>query len=70
MGRGFFGESMFAKKSNASKAAFLSLAQKLFDSGVAFIDCQTPSRHLSSLGGEEMSRENFLELLEIYGIAR
>ena len=70
MGRGFFGESMFAKKSNASKAAFLSLAQKLFDSGVAFIDCQTPSRHLSSLGGEEMSRENFLELLEIHKISR
>jgi leucyl/phenylalanyl-tRNA--protein transferase len=70
MGRVFIGESMFAKKSNASKAAFLTLAQKLFESGVSFIDCQTPSRHLQSLGGEEMSRENYLALLKANGAIR
>lgn len=70
MGKAFFGESMFAKKSNASKAAFLSFAEILFDRGLAFIDCQTPSPHLISLGGEEMSREKFLELLKVYRIAR
>jgi leucyl/phenylalanyl-tRNA---protein transferase len=64
MGRFFFGESMFARKSNASKAAFLSLASLLFSKGVKFIDCQIPSVHLRSLGGEEISRDKFLELLK------
>jgi len=70
MGSAFFGESMFSRKSNASKAAFLSLAQRLFEYGAAFIDCQVPTNHLLSLGGEVMSRENFLKLLDIHGISR
>jgi leucyl/phenylalanyl-tRNA--protein transferase len=61
--KAFFGESMFAIKPNASKAAFLSLAQMLFADGVQFIDCQIPSNHLRSLGGEELSRSKFLSLL-------
>ena len=63
MGNVFFGESMFARWSNASKAAFLSLARSLFDQGVRFIDCQVPTEHLRSLGGREMGRADFLELL-------
>jgi len=70
LGRGFFGESMFANKPNASKAAFLSLAQLLFENTVGFIDCQTPTKHLASLGGEEMGREEFLELLRVYRVGR
>jgi leucyl/phenylalanyl-tRNA--protein transferase len=54
---------MFAKVSNASKAAFLSLAQYLFYKGIKFIDCQVPTDHLRSLGGEELSRGDFLRLL-------
>jgi len=65
MGKVFIGESMFTKKSNASKAAFLTLAQKLFENGAAFIDCQTPSSHLGSMGAEEMSREGYLALLKV-----
>jgi len=64
MGGLFFGESMFARKPNASKAAFLSLAALLFGKGVKFIDCQIPSNHLRSLGGEEISRDKFLALLK------
>jgi leucyl/phenylalanyl-tRNA--protein transferase len=70
MGRAFFGESMFSRKSNASKAAFLTLAKLLFENGLAFIDCQVPTKHLESMGGEVMSRESFLALLENYGISR
>ena len=70
MGRAFFGESMFARRSNASKAAFLSLAEKLFESGLAFIDCQVITKHLQSLGGEELSRKDFLALLEKNRISR
>ena len=70
LGRAFFGESMFARESNASKAAFLSLAEKLFEQGLLFIDCKTPTRHLGSLGGEEISRKDFLRLLKESGVTR
>jgi leucyl/phenylalanyl-tRNA--protein transferase len=59
----FFGESMFARKTNASKAAFITLARHLFDRGVAFIDCQVHTDHLASLGGEEISRQDYLRML-------
>jgi len=64
LGRVFFGESMFALKPNASKAAFLSLAQRLFADGVVFIDCQVPTEHLYSLGGQGMRRGDFIALLK------
>jgi leucyl/phenylalanyl-tRNA--protein transferase len=70
MGKAFFGESMFSRRSNASKAAFLSLAEKLFENGAAFIDCQVPTNHLLSLGGEVMPRKEFLALLKFYGVSR
>jgi leucyl/phenylalanyl-tRNA--protein transferase len=63
LGKVFFGESMFSRRSNASKAAFLTLARSLFAEGVRFIDCQVPTEHLRSLGGEELSRRAFLTLL-------
>ena len=63
LGNAFFGESMFTHVTNASKAAFLTLARLLFDGGVRFIDCQMPTRHLESLGGEEISRKDFITLL-------
>jgi leucyl/phenylalanyl-tRNA--protein transferase len=64
LGKVFFGESMFARRSNASKAAFLTLAGALFADGLAFIDCQIPTEHLASLGGEEMEKREFLSLLK------
>jgi leucyl/phenylalanyl-tRNA--protein transferase len=63
LGKAFFGESMFSHKTNASKAAFLTLAQHLFANGLAFIDCQVPTDQLLSLGGVEISRKEFLKLL-------
>jgi leucyl/phenylalanyl-tRNA--protein transferase len=64
LGRVFFGESMFADRPNASKAAFLALAESLFANGVAFIDCQVYTDHLASLGGVELRRKDFLRLLK------
>ena len=62
----FFGESMFAVKPNASKAAFITLARHLFSDGVLFIDCQTHTRHMESLGAEGISRREYLGLLRQY----
>jgi leucyl/phenylalanyl-tRNA--protein transferase len=63
-GRLFCGESMFARQSNASKAAFITLARHLIADGVELIDCQQHTRHLESLGGEEVSRAEYLEIMK------
>ena len=63
LGAAFFGESMFSFESNASKAAFISLARLLFSDGVRFIDCQVRTDHLGSLGATEIPRTEFLSLL-------
>jgi leucyl/phenylalanyl-tRNA--protein transferase len=63
----FFGESMFFNRPNASKAAFLTLAESLFADGIAFIDCQVKTEHLAALGGTEISRKDFLSLLKTAG---
>jgi len=64
IGKCFFGESMFSRKKNASKAAFLGLASHFFTKNISFIDCQVPTDHLRSLGGVEMSRLDFIKLLK------
>lgn len=68
IGKMFFGESMFAKVSDASKVAFASLVEKLKADGCKVIDCQVPSEHLKSLGAREISRNEFMQILkeEIY----
>lgn len=59
----FCGESMFSKVSNASKVAFIYLAQKLEKEKYQLIDCQVYNSHLESLGAEEISREKFVTYL-------
>mgnify|MGYP006266594133 CR=1 FL=1 len=63
LGRCFFGESMFAKASNASKAAFITLVRDLAEQGFDLIDCQVYTDHLHSLGAEEIPRTQFLREL-------
>lgn len=60
----FCGESMFAKTSDASKAAFATLVAHLRAWGFHFIDAQVYTEHLRSLGAFEVDRSQFLELLE------
>lgn len=64
MGRVFFGESMFSKKSNASKYAFISFVRHLQAEGVQLIDCQVYTEHLESLGAHMIPREDFIRLLD------
>lgn len=64
LGDVFCGESMFSIKSNASKVAFISLAQRLEKENYKLIDCQVYNDHLASLGGEEIPRDLFLSILQ------
>jgi leucyl/phenylalanyl-tRNA--protein transferase len=62
LGNGVFcGESMFAKVSNASKVGFITFIQR---SNYKLIDCQLHTKHLESLGAEEISRNEFLKYLK------
>jgi leucyl/phenylalanyl-tRNA---protein transferase len=65
LGKVFFGESMFSKMSNASKYAFISYMQHLEQEDVQLIDCQVYTEHLESLGAHMISREDFVELLQM-----
>lgn len=64
LGKVFFGESMFAKKSNASKFGFISLVRKLEQMGFWLIDCQQETPHLKSLGAKPILRSEFLNILQ------
>ena len=66
IGKVFFGESMFSRKSDASKVALVSLAQQLVAWDFRIIDCQVYSRHLESLGARAMTRSSFSALLKQY----
>ncbi len=60
----FFGESMFANRSNASKFAFIKYVEELERKGICLIDCQVYTPHLESLGAEFIRRKKFTELLK------
>jgi leucyl/phenylalanyl-tRNA--protein transferase len=60
LGRCFFGESMFARRSDASKVALVALARECLARGIALIDCQITTEHLLSLGAREIPRDEFL----------
>ena len=52
----FFGESMFSRRTDASKIAMARLAAQLDRWGFPLIDCQLETDHLLSLGAEPMPR--------------
>ncbi len=64
IGKVFFGESMFSKKSNASKFAFIKFVKALETNGIELIDCQVYTKHLDSLGAEFISKNTFNSLLK------
>ncbi len=64
LGSAFFGESMFSHRPDASKLALVSLAKFSKSSGIDFIDCQLPTDHLASMGAINISRKEYLKILE------
>lgn len=63
LGKVFFGESMFARVSNASKFGFIFLVGKLLEWGFELIDCQQETSHLASLGARSIPRDAFIDKL-------
>jgi leucyl/phenylalanyl-tRNA--protein transferase len=64
LGGVFFGESMFSRQRDASKAALSHLVALCRRNNLGVIDCQLPSRHLETLGVRSIPRAQFQALLE------
>jgi len=64
IGRMFYGESMFSRRTDASKIALAHLAAQLARWNFGMIDCQMNTRHLASLGAREIPRAEFVARLQ------
>lgn len=63
LGSVFFGESMFFRQPNASKAAFANLVQDLRENQFSLIDCQQVTSNLLRFGAKPMPRAEFMDML-------
>lgn len=71
LGSVFYGESMFSRRTDASKIALVALCRQLERMGFGLLDCQVGNPHLFSMGAEEISRVTFEALLaELTGVSR
>jgi len=64
LGRMFFGESMFTRRTDGSKIAIVTLAAQLAAWGYPLIDCQMRTAHLASLGAVEIPRRQFVDAVQ------
>ncbi len=65
IGRIFYGESMFARVSDASKIAFVHLVRQLQRWQFKLIDCQMYTAHLARFGAAEIPRSEFIRYLDV-----
>lgn len=59
LGSAFFGETMFSRRRDASKLVLLWLDDHLLRSGFTLFDTQYLTPHLASMGGQEISRDDY-----------
>ncbi len=64
VGNIFCGESMFAKKNDASKVAFVNLVTRLKNHGFKLIDSQVYTPHLEHFGAKYISRKDYISLVK------
>lgn len=56
----FAGESMFSREQDSSKHALVALVGLLHSKNIPLLDCQSPTRYLSSFGAQRVPRRTFL----------
>ncbi len=64
LGKAFFGESMFSRRTDASKIALVHLIEHLREKGFLLLDAQFLTDHLAQFGAMEITREAYKERLE------
>jgi leucyl/phenylalanyl-tRNA--protein transferase len=65
LGRAFFGESMFSRRTDASKVALVALVEELRARGFILLDTQWLTEHLRRFGGEEIPRDEYQRRLRV-----
>ncbi|MBN2874939.1 MAG: leucyl/phenylalanyl-tRNA--protein transferase, partial [Spirochaetales bacterium] len=65
LGSAFFGESMFSIEPDASKAAFIPFVWFLAEAGFTLVDSQVRTAHVESMGGKNISRDEYQRLLAL-----
>jgi leucyl/phenylalanyl-tRNA--protein transferase len=65
LGKVFFGESMFSRKTDASKIALVALVRELQARGFELLDTQWLTEHLRRFGGEEVPRDEYQRRLKV-----
>lgn len=64
LGRAFFGESMFSRRTNASKVALVHLVMRLKERGFVLLDTQFNTEHLTQFGTREVPRAEYEIILQ------
>ncbi|CAD7032443.1 leucyl/phenylalanyl-tRNA--protein transferase [Pseudorhizobium endolithicum] len=64
LGSAFFGESMFSRRTNASKICLVHLVERLRRSGFTLLDTQFTTEHLRTFGAIDISKEDYLVRLK------
>ncbi len=64
IGKAFFGESMFSRKTDASKIALVALVNRLRENSFTLLDTQWLTNHLATFGGLEITRDKYLSILK------
>lgn len=64
VGKAFFGESMFSRKTDASKTCLVRLVERLQSRGFELLDTQFTTAHLERFGVMEIARGDYMKLLE------
>ena len=64
IGRMFYGESMFSRRTDASKLALVHLCRQLKAWGFGLIDCQMETAHLASMGAKPIPRHDFIREMQ------
>lgn len=64
LGSAFFGESMFARRTNASKICLVHLVERLRKRGFTLLDTQFTTEHLKTFGAIDVPKDQYARLLE------
>ncbi len=64
LGSAFFGESMFARRTNASKICLVHLVERLKERGFTLLDTQFTTEHLKTFGAIDVPKDQYGQLLE------
>lgn len=64
LGAAFFGESMFSRRTNASKICLVALVERLRKRGYKLLDTQFTTDHLKTFGAVDIAKEDYVKLLD------